>query len=80
MKLPLFVTTSAAVLAVWLGATYMQAVPVKTYPQLGRGSVPIAAVQTPAPSQAVAAQAVKKPSHLLARTAAPAVQDASGDR
>ncbi len=43
MKVRLFVTGSAALLAVWLTATFLQDVPVDSYTQFGRGSVPLSA-------------------------------------
>ena len=43
MKVRLFVTGSAAFLAVWLTATFLQDVPVDSYTQVGRGSVPLSA-------------------------------------
>lgn len=43
MKVRLFVTCSAAVLAAWLGVTYFREVPRDAYPQLGKGSLPISA-------------------------------------
>lgn len=43
MKVRLFVTGSAALLAVWLTATFLQEVPVDTYTTFGRGSVPLSA-------------------------------------
>lgn len=43
MNVKLFVTGSSAVLAVWLGVTYVREVPGENYPQLGRGSVPLTA-------------------------------------
>jgi hypothetical protein len=43
MKVRLFVTGSSALLAVWLTATFLQDVPVDTYTQFGRGSVPLSA-------------------------------------
>lgn len=43
MKVRLFVTGSAALLAVWLTATFLQDVPVDTYTTFGRGSVPLSA-------------------------------------
>ena len=49
MKVPLFVTGSAAVLAVWLGATFAREVPEERYPQLGRGSLPITAAAGESP-------------------------------
>ena len=43
MKVRLFVSGSAVALAAWLGVTYVRAVPVQHYPQLGRDSLPISA-------------------------------------
>ena len=43
MKVRLFVSGSAALLAVWLTATFLQDVPVDTYTTFGRGSVPLSA-------------------------------------
>ena len=43
MKIRLFVTCSAAFLAVWLGVTFFREVPRESYPQLGKGSLPISA-------------------------------------
>ena len=43
MKVRFFVTGTAALLAVWLVATFMNEVPVDRYPQFGRGSVPVSA-------------------------------------
>jgi len=40
MKLSVFVSSTAVVLAVWLTATYLSQVPAEGYPKLGRGSVP----------------------------------------
>lgn len=48
MKVRLFVTGSAALLAVWLTATFLQDVPVDSYTQFGRGSVPLSAKAKPA--------------------------------
>ena len=41
MKVQLFVTCSAAVLAAWLGVTYFREVPREAYPQLGKRSLSI---------------------------------------
>lgn len=41
MKIRMFVTCSAAVLAAWLGVTFFREVPREAYPQLGKGSLPI---------------------------------------
>jgi hypothetical protein len=43
MKVRFFVTGTAALLAVWLLATFYSEVPVDRYPQFGRGSVPVSA-------------------------------------
>ncbi|WP_193213551.1 hypothetical protein [Luteolibacter marinus] len=43
MKVRLFVTGSAALLAAWLTATFLSDVPVDRYPQFGKGSVPLSA-------------------------------------
>ncbi|PAW66913.1 MAG: hypothetical protein B9S38_13040 [Verrucomicrobiia bacterium Tous-C4TDCM] len=43
MKVRFFVTGTAALLAVWLVATFFNDVPVDRYPQFGRGSVPVSA-------------------------------------
>jgi hypothetical protein len=43
MKVRFFVTGTAALLAVWLVATFYSEVPVDRYPQFGRGSVPVSA-------------------------------------
>jgi hypothetical protein len=43
MKVPMFVTCSAAFLAAWLGVTFFREVPRDAYPQLGKGSLPISA-------------------------------------
>jgi hypothetical protein len=43
MKVRFFVTGTAALLAVWLVATFFNEVPVDRYPQFGRGSVPLSA-------------------------------------
>lgn len=43
MKVRFFVTGIAALLAVWLLATFFNEVPVDRYPQFGRGSVPVSA-------------------------------------
>ncbi|BCX47198.1 hypothetical protein HAHE_11060 [Haloferula helveola] len=47
MKVRLFVTGSAALLATWLGVTYVREVPQENYPQLGKGSLPLSAEATP---------------------------------
>jgi hypothetical protein len=43
MKVRFFVTGTAALLAVWLVATFFNETPVDRYPQFGRGSVPVSA-------------------------------------
>ncbi|GAA5483846.1 hypothetical protein [Haloferula sargassicola] len=43
MNVKTFVTGSAALLAAWLGATFVRQVPGESYPQLGRGSKPLSA-------------------------------------
>jgi hypothetical protein len=43
MKVRFFVTGTAALLGLWLGATFVSEVPVDRYPQFGRGSVPLSA-------------------------------------
>jgi hypothetical protein len=43
MKVRFFVAGTAALLGVWLGATFVSEVPVDRYPQFGRGSVPLSA-------------------------------------
>ena len=43
MKIRIFVTGSAALLAAWLAATFFSDVPVERYPQYGKGSVPVSA-------------------------------------
>ena len=43
MNVRFFVTGTASLLAVWLGATFLTDVPVEHYPQYGRGSVPVSA-------------------------------------
>lgn len=50
MKVRFFVTGTAALLAVWLGATFLSEVPVDRYPQFGRGSVPVSA-KAPKPAE-----------------------------
>jgi len=47
MKVPVFVTSSAAVLAAWLGVTYFREVPAEKYPKLGKGSMPLSARAEP---------------------------------
>jgi hypothetical protein len=52
MKVRFFVTGTAAILGVWLGATFFSEVPVDRYPQFGRGSVPLSAkAAKPVPQQ-----------------------------
>lgn len=48
MKVRLFVSSSAIALAIWLGITYVREVPQRSYPSLGRGSVPVSAAADPA--------------------------------
>ena len=43
MKVRLFVTGTASLLAAWLVATFLSEVPVDTYIQSGPGSVPVSA-------------------------------------
>ena len=43
MKVRLFVTGSATLLAAWLVATFLNEVPAETYNQSGPGSVPLSA-------------------------------------
>ena len=43
MKVRVFVTGSAALLAVWLTATFLSDVPLERYPLYGKGSVPVSA-------------------------------------
>lgn len=43
MNVRMFVTGSASLLAAWLVATFLSEVPVDTYIQSGRGSVPVSA-------------------------------------
>jgi len=43
MNVRMFVTGSATLLAAWLVATFLSEVPVDTYIQSGRGSVPVSA-------------------------------------
>ena len=52
MKVRFFVTGTAALLAVWLVATFFNEVPVDRYPQFGRGSVPLSAKATKPAEQA----------------------------
>lgn len=47
MKVRLFVTMTATVLATWLGVTFFREVPQENYPQLGRGSLPVSAKTEP---------------------------------
>lgn len=49
MKVRFFVTGTAALLAVWLVATFYSEVPVDRYPQFGRGSVPVSAKKVTPP-------------------------------
>lgn len=51
MKVRFFVTGTAALLGLWLGATFVSEVPVDRYPQFGRGSVPLSAKAEKAPSR-----------------------------
>jgi hypothetical protein len=55
MKVRLFVTGSAALLSLWLAATFFSDVPVERYPQYGRGSVPVSAKTAKPQDQPVAA-------------------------
>lgn len=56
MSVKSFVTGSAAILAVWLGVTFVREVPGETYPQLGRDTEPLTAeVQALKPMVAKAA-------------------------
>jgi hypothetical protein len=43
MKVRLFVSSMAALLAVWLGVTFVRDVPWQAYPVLGKGGIPMAA-------------------------------------
>ena len=43
MKIRVFVTSSASVLLLWLGVTYVREVPYQHYPRLGKDSQPISA-------------------------------------
>lgn len=52
MKVRFFVTGTAALLAVWLVATFLNEVPVDRYPQFGRGSVPVSAKKVTPPEEA----------------------------
>jgi hypothetical protein len=47
MKVSLFVTSSAALLAMWLGVTFFREVPAEKYPKLGKGSLPLSARAKP---------------------------------
>lgn len=58
MKVRFFVTGTAALLAVWLVATFLNEVPVDRYPQFGRGSVPVSAKKVTAPDKAKPVAAV----------------------
>jgi hypothetical protein len=51
MKVRFFVTGTAALLAVWLVATFLNEVPVDRYPQFGRGSVPVSAKKVTPPEE-----------------------------
>ena len=51
MKVRFFVTGTAALLAVWLVATFLNEVPVDRYPQFGRGSVPVSAKKVTTPEE-----------------------------
>ena len=51
MKIRLFVTSSAVLLAAWLGVTFWRVVPYESYRQLGRGSLPISASVEPESGQ-----------------------------
>ena len=51
MKVRFFVTGTAAILAVWLVATFLNEVPVDRYPQFGRGSVPVSAKKVTPPQE-----------------------------
>jgi len=51
MKVRFFVTGSAALLAVWLIATFLNEVPADTYNQFGRGSVPLSAKRAVKPEK-----------------------------
>ena len=51
MKVRFFVTGTAALLAVWLVATFLNDVPVDRYPQFGRGSVPDSAKKVTPPQE-----------------------------
>lgn len=76
MKVKLFVTGSGGLLAAWLGATFFAAVPVSSYPQLGRGSVPLSVAQIH-PASPVAESVSLPPAKLLAKTGAAALQEAA---
>lgn len=60
MKVRLFVMGSSALLAVWLTATFLQDVPVDSYTQFGRGSVPLSAKVKPAAKKQAPALAAEK--------------------
>ncbi len=62
MKVRLFVSGSAVLLATWLGVTYVRTVPFQGYPQLGRGSLPISAKREIPKDGARTAQA-EEPGH-----------------
>ena len=61
MKVRMFVSGSAAVLAVWLGATYVHEIPAKDYPELGRPKA--------ATAQTKAATGEEKPALVAVGTA-----------
>lgn len=48
MKIRVFVSTSAGVLLLWLGVTYVREVPYQNYPRLGKGSLPMTTEVVPA--------------------------------
>ena len=74
MKVKMFVTGSGALLAAWLGATFFTTVPVKSYPLLGPGSVPISA-ESVTPAAPVADAGTPKATGLLAKTGAPLLEE-----
>jgi hypothetical protein len=43
MKVRVFVSTTAGLLLLWLGVTYVREVPYENYPRLGKGSQPLSA-------------------------------------
>jgi len=49
MKISIFVTSTAALLMVWLTVTFFRQVPHENYQLLGRGSLPISAAAEPEP-------------------------------